>query len=184
MFLDIWFFEAWYQTVLSGPMTLDFAVRKLDNMCDGNLKISIPKSLTIALTRMIHYTCVLLTSTLSSGQIWKFDCSNPQPYGCEGRNGGQGHALTEEQSRLREYSEPKSASVKFDLEGYHEIICNRNMISVMLLKLKILIWWLHWKYLSVCLCGFFLCGFSVSIKLWLISTLMVAIKWIIKWNIF
>ena len=53
-------------------MTLDFAVRKLDNTRDGNLKISIPKSLTIALTRMIHYTCVLLTSTLSSGQIWKF----------------------------------------------------------------------------------------------------------------
>ena len=146
-------------------MTLDFAVRKLDNTCDGNLKISIPKSLTIALTRMIHYTCVLLTSTLCSGQIWKFDCSNPQPYGCEGRNGGQGYALTEEQSRLREYSEPKSASVKFDLEGYHENICNRNMISVMLLKLKILIWWLYWKYLSVCLCGFFLCGFSASIKL-------------------
>jgi len=165
-------------------MTLDFAVRKLDNTRDGNLKISIPKSLTIALTRMIHYTCVLLTSTLSSGQIWKFDCSNPQPYGCEGRNSGQGHALTEEQSRLREYSEPKSASVKFDLEGYHENICNRNMISVMLLKLKILIWWLYRKYWSVCLCGFFVCGFSVSIKLWLISTLMVAIKWIIKWNIF
>ena len=65
----MWFFEASYQTVLSGPMTLDFAVRKLDNTRDGNLKISIPKSLTIALTQMIHYTCVLLTSTLSSGQI-------------------------------------------------------------------------------------------------------------------
>ena len=141
-------------------MTLDFAVRKLDNIRDGNLQISIPKSLTIALTRMIHYTCVLLTSTLSSGQIWKFNCSNPQPYGCEGQNDGQGHALTEEQSRLWEYSEPKSASVKFDLEGYHENICNRNMISVMLLKLKILIWWLYWKYLSV-----FVCGFSASIKL-------------------
>ena len=165
-------------------MTLDFAMRNFNKMRYGNLKISIPKSLTIALTRMIHYTCVLLTSTLSSGQIWKFDCSNPQPYGCEGRNGGQGHALTEEQSRLREYSELKSASVKFDLEGYHENICNRNMISVMLLKLKILIWWLYWKYLSVCLCGFFVCGFSASIKLWLISILLVAIKWIIKWNIF
>ena len=75
-------------------MTLDFAVRKLDNTHDGNLKISIPKSLTIALTQMIHYTCVLLTSTLSGRQIWKFDCSNPQLYGCEGRNGGQGHAPT------------------------------------------------------------------------------------------
>jgi len=124
-------------------MTLDFAVRKLDNICDENLKISIPKSLTIALTQMIHYTCVLLTSTLSSRQIWKFDCSNPQLYGCEGRNSGQGHALTEQQSRLWEYSELKSASVKFDLDGYHEIICNRNMISVMLLELKISIWWLY-----------------------------------------
>ena len=147
--MDIWFFEAWYQTVLSGPMTLDFAVRKLDNTRDGNLKISIPKSLTIALTRMIHYTCVLLTSTLSSGQIWKFDCSNPQPYGCEGWNGGQGHALTEEQSRLREYSKLKSASVKFDLKGYHENFCNRTMISVMLLKLE---YWSGGYSGNICLC--------------------------------
>ena len=57
------------------------------------------------------------------GIILKFGCSTLQPYGCEGQNGGQGHAPIEE-----------FVPTKFDLDCYLEDICYQNVICAATMK--------------------------------------------------
>ena len=70
---------------------------KIEEVHDGKLKMFDSQKFdnSLDLNDTLN-KCVVWPQPCPAGIALKFDCSTPQPYGCEGQNGGQGHAPTEE----------------------------------------------------------------------------------------